>query len=702
MNGQRPGDIRNFALVGHASCGKTMLAEAMLMCSDTIRRMGAIAAGSTVSDYHVGEQQRHISIHGTPLNCEWQGRRFNFIDTPGYLDFSSEAINALNVADFALVVINATHGIGVGTELMWDYASTYGIPKIIVVNGLDKEKVDFASVLADIRARFGAAIFPMQVPMDSGPGFHQVLDVLRSEVVSYATDRSGKYTEVPATGVWKEQVDNLHKELVEHVAESDNGLLEKFFAEGGLSEEAMRNGIHPAVQNQIFVPLLCTSGETNVGVARLMDFIAKYGSSPEDRRTVGATTSDSGQPCLARLDGAEPVAYVFKTLTDPLSGDLSFFRVYSGVIRAGMEMHNSERRVTERMGQLYRLNGKLRTQVEQLSAGDIGATVKLKDTHTGNTLCDARHAIVLPKVSYPVPYTSAALKLNAPGDEEKLAAGLAALHEEDPAFSYHTDPEIHQFLISAQGELHLEVLFERLKRRYKVDVSLEQPKIRYRETIRGKAEARYRHKKQTGGAGQFAEVWMRVEAGPRDSGVSFTQSLAGQDVDRIFVPSVEKGVKSVCQEGVHAGFRVTDVKIDFFGGKMHPVDSKDIAFQIAGYFAFREGFQGAKPCLLEPIHELEIRLPEDFVGRVVGDLSSRRGKILGMDVNGRLQVIRAHVPAAQLYHYGTALRSLTGGRGLHSEKFSHYEELAADQEKKLVGEYQAARAAGTAGHNHNH
>ncbi|MEI6108223.1 MAG: GTP-binding protein, partial [Opitutae bacterium] len=247
MNGQRPGDIRNFALVGHASCGKTMLAEAMLMCSDTIRRMGAIAAGSTVSDYHVGEQQRHISIHGTPLNCEWQGRRFNFIDTPGYLDFSSEAINALNVADFALVVINATHGIGVGTELMWDYASTYGIPKIIVVNGLDKEKVDFASVLADIRARFGAAIFPMQVPMDSGPGFHQVLDVLRSEVVSYATDRSGKYTEVPATGVWKEQVDNLHKELVEHVAESDNGLLEKFFAEGGLSEEAMRNGIHPAV-----------------------------------------------------------------------------------------------------------------------------------------------------------------------------------------------------------------------------------------------------------------------------------------------------------------------------------------------------------------------------------------------------------------------------------------------------------------------
>lgn len=702
MNGQRPGDIRNFALVGHASSGKTMLAESMLMCSGTIRRLGSIAQGTTVSDYHVGEQHRHISIHGTPLNCEWQGRRFNFIDTPGYLDFSSEAINALNVADFALFVINATHGIGVGTELMWEYASNYGLPKIIVVNGLDKEKVDFDRVVADIRARFGGAIFPLQVPLDAGPGFHQVLDVLRSEVVSYAADRSGKYQEEPAVGVWKERVDALHKELIEHVAESDNALLEKFFAEGGLAEEVMRTGLHPALQNQVFVPLLCTAGETNVGVARLMDFIAKYGSSPDDRQTVGATASATDQPCLIRLDGVEPVAFVFKTLTDPLSGDLSFFRVYSGAIRTGMELHNSERRCAERIGQLYRLNGKQRTPVEVLLAGDLGATVKLKDTHTGNTLCDVRHAVALPKVSFPTPYTQAALKLNAAGDEEKLAAGLAALHEEDPAFSYHTDPEIHQFLIAAQGELHLEVVFERLKRRYKVDVSLEQPKIRYRESIRGGAEARYRHKKQTGGAGQFAEVWLRVEAGPRDSGLSFGQSLSGQDVDRIFVPSVEKGARTVCHEGIHAGFPVTDVKVDFFGGKMHSVDSKDIAFQIAGYFAFREAFQNARPCLLEPIHDLDIKVPEEFVGRVVGDLSSRRGKILGMDVTGRMQVIRAQVPAAQLYHYGTALRSLTGGRGLHSEKFSHYEELAPDQEKKLVSEYQAARAAGTAGHNHTH
>jgi len=695
MTSYRPADIRNFALIGHATAGKTMLAEAMLLCGGVIHRLGSIRQGSTTSDYHVGEQQRQFSIHSTPLSCEWQGRRFNIIDTPGYLDFSAEAINALRVADFAVLVIHASHGIGVGADQLWAAAGELGIPRLIVVNALDKERCDFAALLAEIREHFGPQVFPLAVPVDSGPGFHRVLDVMRSEVVSYATDRSGQYTEEPAAGEWQEKVETLHRELIEHIAESDDTLLQKYFDEGGLSEEVLRTGIHPALQNQVFIPLLCTSGEQNVGVARLMDFIAKYGSSPEDRRTIGATATQTDTPVLVRLDGAESVAYVFKTLTDSQSGDLSIFRVYSGEIRGGMDLFNSDRRVSERLGQLYRMNGKQRTPVERLGAGDVGAAVKLKDTHTGNTLCDLRHPVALPKVTYPEPYTQAALRLNAPGDEERLAAGLAALHEEDPAFRYRTDPELHQFLIAAQGELHLEVLFERLKRRYKVDVSLEPPRIRYRETIRTGTEARYRHKKQTGGAGQFAEVWLRISPGPRDTGLTFTQSLVGQDVDRVFVPSVEKGVRTAAGEGIHAGYRVTDVQVEFFGGKMHPVDSKDIAFQIAGYFAFREAFAAARPCLLEPVHELEIRLPEDFVGRVVGDLSGRRGHILGMDVAGRLQVIRAHVPAASLHHYGTALRSLTGGRGIHSEKFSHYEEMAPEAEKKIVADYQAARAAGT-------
>jgi elongation factor G len=454
-------------------------------------------------------------------------RQLNFIDTPGYLDFSSEGIHALRVADFAVVVIHAGHGIGVGTEMMWDYAGQFGIPRIIVVNALDKEQHDFDALVAEIRARFGQEIFPMQVPVDSGPGFHQVLDVLRSEIVSYAGDRSGKFTEVPAMGEWAVRVKAMHQELIEHIAESDDTLLQKFFDEGGLSEEVLRTGIHPAVQRQAFIPLFCTAGETNIGVARLLDFIAQFGSSPEDRQTVGAKEVATGDPCLVALNGTEPVAYVFKTLTDQQSGDLSIFRVYSGTVRGGMELYNSDRRITERLGQLYRLNGKLRTPVEELTAGDMGATVKLKDTHTGNTLCDVRHGVVLPKLVYPVPYTHAALQLNSPGDEDRLATGLVALHEEDLAFSYHTDAELHQFIISAQGELHLEVLFERLKRRYKVDIELVPPKIRYRETIRASADARYRHKKQSGGAGQFAEVWMRIEPAPRDAGITFTQSLTG-------------------------------------------------------------------------------------------------------------------------------------------------------------------------------
>lgn len=699
MKSYQPADIRNFAIVGHATSGKTMLAEAMLMAGGVIHRMGAITQGSTVSDYHVGEQQRRISEHGTPLNCEWREKRFNFIDTPGYLDFASEALNALRVVDFAVVVIRADHGIGVGTELMWDHASRFGIPKIIVVNQLDREHADFDLLTEEIRERFGPQVYPMQAPVNPGPGFNQVLDVLRGEICTYSGDRSGKFQEMPAEGVWKERVEAMHKDLIEHIAESDDALLQKFFDEGGLSEEMLRTGIHPAVQKQVFIPLFCTAGESNVGVARLLDFIARFGSSPEDRRTVGAVDA-AGAPCLVGLSGAEPVAYVFKTLVDTLSGDLSLFRVYSGDVHPGMDLYNSDRRVSERIGQLYRLNGKLRTQVDRLAAGDIGAAVKLKDTHTGNTLCGAKHAVVLQKVAYPTPYTQASIKLAVRGEEDKLAAGLAAMHEEDPAFDFHFDGELHQTILSAQGELHLEVLVERLKRRYKVAIELEPPRIRFRETIRSRGESKYRHKKQTGGAGQFAEVWMRVEHAKRDSGVEFTQSLSGQNVDRVFVPSVEKGVNTACTEGILAGYRVVDVKINFYDGKMHPVDSKDIAFQIAGYFAFKEAFLAARPCLLEPIHDLEIKVPEDCVGKVVGDLSGRRGRILGMDVAGRLQIVRAQAPAAELHHYGTVVRSLTGGRGLHAEKFSHYEEMPAEFEKKVVEAAKASKAAVAANHGH--
>jgi elongation factor G len=372
-------------------------------------------------------------------------------------------------------------------------------------------------------------------------------------------------------------------------------------------------------------------------------------------------------------------------------GELSFFRIYSGSVKFGSELYNTTRRSTEKIGQIYLLNGKTRTSVPSLSAGDIGAVVKLKDTHTGNTLCGGKRHVSLPKVAYPKPNIHAALKSNVKGEEDKIASGLAALHHEDPTFLHMVDSELRQTIVSAQGELHLEVIAEKLRRRFNVHVELIEPRVRYRETIKGRGDSKYRHKKQTGGAGQFAEVWMKIEPKPRDTGVEFTQSLSGQNVDRVFVPSVEKGVMKACEEGILAGYRVVDVKIDFYDGKMHPVDSKDIAFQIAGYFGFKESFNMARPCLLEPIHTVEIRIPEDCMGKVMGDLSSRRGKIQGMDMEGGFQLIKAHVPAKELYRYSSTLRSLTGGRGVHSEEFSHYEEMPRDAEQKVIEEGKKAR-----------
>ncbi|MFQ5586034.1 MAG: elongation factor G, partial [Thermodesulfobacteriota bacterium] len=432
-------------------------------------------------------------------------------------------------------------------------------------------------------------------------------------------------------------------------------------------------------------PLFSTSAESNVGVARLMDFIARYGSSPVDRETVTAVGAKGDEVELS-LAGQETVLYVFKTLGEAHLGELSFFRVYSGTLKSGSDLYNSERKSTEKIGQIYLLNGKNRTSVKTLHGGDIGAAVKLKDTHTGNTLCSSKQVVTLPKVEFPKPNIHAALKAKSKGDEDKISTGLAAIHEEDPTFLYRSDPELRQMVISGQGDLHLQTVCESLKRRFNVEIELIEPKIPYRETIKSRGESKYRHKKQSGGAGQFAEVWMRVEPKQRGEGIEFTESLRGQNVDRVFVPSVEKGVNAASKEGVLAGYRVVDVKVDFYDGKQHPVDSKDIAFQIAGKQAFKEAVMSAKPCLLEPICTVEIKVPEECMGDVMGDISSRRGKILGMDSSNGFQVIRAQVPQAELYRYSTTLRSMTGGRGMYAEEFSHYEELAHDLVQKVIAE----------------
>ena len=684
-------DIRNFAVVGHGGSGKTTLSEAMLSLSGKINRIGSIESGTTTSDYHHDEHQRQISIHSSPLHLEWDDIKFNLIDTPGYLDFIGEAISSLAVVDAAVVVVHAVNGIEVGTEQVWNYASNYRLPKIIVVNGLDKEHTQFDKILQQAKSNFGSNVFPLQLPVNAGPGFNQVVDVLRSELITYSTDGSGKYSEEKLPEKWQEKIKELHKELIEYVAESDDTLLEKFFEEGNLSEEEMREGLHRAIQDQVFIPVFCTTATQNIGTARLMDFISKYGSSPVDRATIQAENANSGETIEVALDGSAPVVHVFKTISEAHVGELSFFRVYSGSVSTGMDLQNTTRGNSERFGQMFLMNGKDRTSVPSLNAGDIGAVVKLKDTHTGNTLTGPSNKVKLSSVKLPNSNIHLGIRSKLKGDEERIATGLSTIHEEDPTFIYRVDSELHQTVISGQGELHLQVSIDRLKRKFNVDVETFKPRIPYRETIRGKGSSKYRHKKQSGGAGQFAEVWMRIESKPRGEGIEFTHSLVGQSVDRVFVTSVEKGVNVSCTEGILAGYRVVDLKVDFYDGKQHPVDSKDIAFQMAGKQAFREAFMEAQPCLLEPILNIKIKVPDSFMGDVMGDMSSRRGKIIGIDAEGESQSIKAQAPQAEMYQYSTTLRSLTGGRGIHFEEFSHYEEVPRDMERKVVATAKAAK-----------
>jgi len=481
------------------------------------------------------------------------------------------------------------------------------------------------------------------------------------------------------------KVDQLHEELIEYIAESDDALLEQFFEQGSLSEEELREGLHDAIRNGTIIPLICTASDTNIGVFRMMDIISKYGPSPADIDIITAFKAGTEEEVeVPASEGSPPSLLVFKTISEPHVGELSFFRVYSGTVKSGLDLKNTIRQSSERLGQIFLMNGKSRRDTAVMSVGDMGAVVKLKNTHSGDTLCHSKLNIEFPKIQFPLPNIHEAIVTKSKGDEEKIATGLATLHEEDPTFIFKVDSELKQTIISGQGELQLEIVVDRLRKKFNVDVDLVEPRVPYRETIKTNGDSRYRHKKQTGGAGQFAEVWMAIEPLSRGSGVEFSNSLVGQNVDRVFVPSVEKGVRAASNEGILAGYKVVDLKANFFDGKQHPVDSKDIAFQIAGKGAFKEAFMSAQPCLLEPIYEIEVRVPEEHMGNVMGDISGRRGKILGMKSERGLQVINAHVPQANLYRYSTTLRSLTGGRGLHREKFSHYEEMPKDLEQKVV------------------
>ncbi|MEE9225897.1 MAG: elongation factor G [Bacteroidota bacterium] len=696
--------VRNIALIGHGGSGKTSIAEALLYTAGMTSRQGKVTEGNTVSDYHPDEIERQISINTSMLFCEWKDTKLNILDTPGYTDFLGEVKGALRVADTALVVLKAVEGAEVGTEMDWKCAEEYQNCAVFVVNKLDNENADFDSVVKQAQERFSHDVIAVQFPADQGLGFEQVVDVLRMKLLQYQRDGNGKYTEqdIPQSSEGSglnSKAKQLREQLIEKIAESDEPLLNEFLLKGTLGDDLLKKGLRAGIVQRKVFPILCASAAHNIGTAALLDFLVDYcpmaAARGEAVGTVGVNHGAERKEVRVKPDpNGSPSLFVFKTMSEHHVGELSFFRVYSGTVHPGMDLINTSIGKSERFGQVFVINGKERKEVARLLAGDLGAGVKLKDTHTNNTLSSKDFPVLYPPIQLPPPAIRVAIVPRSKGDEEKIAAGLHTLHEEDPTFLVSVDPELNQTIISGQGELHLMIIVKRLRERYGVEVDIAEPRIPYRETIKGVVEdSEYKHKKQTGGRGQFGHVHLKLERLPHGSGFEFENEIVGGAVPGRFVPAVEKGVVEAMQKGVLAGYRVVDVRVTLWDGSYHTVDSDELSFKIAGLMAFKKGFLEARPTLLEPINELEVIVPEDYMGDVMGDISSRRGKILGMESDGFYQKIKALVPLAEIHKYSTVLRSMTQGRGHFTTKFFHYEEVPREIQEKVIAAAQKQREA---------
>jgi elongation factor G len=674
-------NLRNVALVGHSGSGKTSLAEAVLFVSGKLNRMGRIQEGSTVCDYDSEEIERRISLRTSLVSTDWGGAHLNLLDSPGYADFASEVKSALRVSDACLVVVESASGVDVGTERGWRYAEESGLPRLIFINKMDRPDIDLDQVLQQIKDRFGRQAVPLQHPVNHGEGFSQLLDAVRMKLVTY---KDGK-TEESELGELESTAQQLHEQLVEAVAETDEELMEKYFTEGDLSAEELAEGIHTAVLRGELFPVIFGDAFNAVGIDAALSAIVGYLPSAAESPGIEKGLEGSSDSPLA--------AYVFKTLAEQHVGELNLVRLYSGGFKPGDEVVNSSRKANERVGQIFELNGHDRAEVENAVAGDIVALVKLKNTRTGDTLCQKSNDVTLPGVEFPDPLIRVAISPEEKGSEERIATGLAQLRQEDPSFIFRYDIEIRQSLLQAQGDLHLETILKRLKERFGVTVVTEPPRIPYRETIRGNSEGHFRHKKQTGGRGQFGEVFLRIAPKMRGEGFEFINSVVGGNIPSNFIPAVEKGLQETMVEGPLSGSAVVDVAVDVYDGKHHPVDSDEVSFKIASSMAFKDAFFKAKPVLLEPIYRLTITVPEEFMGDVMGDLTSRRGRIIGTDADGHFQVITADAPLAEIDRYATTLRSMTQGKGIHTQQLDRYENVPGDVQSRVVAEAKERQAA---------
>ncbi len=679
--------VRNVAMVGHSGAGKTSLTEALLFDAGLTNRLGRVEDGTTVTDSGLDEIKRQMTIDSSVVFSDWNEHRIYMVDTPGYADFSCDVKHSMRAFDGAILVADATSGIEVGMETVWEYADEFKMPRLIFVNMMDKESANFNAIVGHLNEKWGksAKIIPLQFPIGKESEFKGVVDLLSMKAFVYPDGKESDAGEIPSE--LSEQAKEARAKLVEVVAENDDALIEKYLEGKELSADEVKRGLRAGVVQNKIVPVLCGCAYQNIAVKPLYDTIVDYMPSPSERSPVPVVVPGTEKEETLEFSSEAPLtSYIFKTISEPHLGNVLFLRVYSGKLSAGSEVYNSGREIVEKVNQIYVARGKNREEISEAGAGHIAAVAKFKGTRIGDTLCDKKKPLLLKALDFPEGVASIALKPKTKNDQEKLSTCLSKLAEEDPAVRVRHEHEFGQTVVTGMGDVHLDVVVERLRDRFGVDCVSEKTKIAYRETIRSSVKVQGKYKKQSGGRGQYGDVWLGIEPLPRDQEFEFVNKVVGGSIPTRYIPAVEKGVRGVMSKGALAGYPVVNVKATVYDGSFHEVDSSDMAFQIAGSMAFKKAFSEAHPTLLEPYVEITVVIPDAYVGDVTSDLNSKRGRIMGIEPRGGRQVIKAHVPLAEIDRYSTDLKSMTHGRGSYQLKFSHYEDMPSKMSEKLISE----------------
>lgn len=679
--------LRNLGIIAHGGAGKTSLAEAILYDTGMIDRLGRVDDGTSTMDFEPEEIKRKISITSSLDHCEWNGHSIHLVDTPGYGNFIADTRACMRALDCAVVILSAISGVKAQTEEIWQWANEFEIPRIAFVNKMDRERASFLRAIDDMEKALGARGVAIQIPLGAEENFEGVIDLVKMKAYRYAKDQSGKYTEEAIPAEYQADAQRLREQMVETVAEAYDALTEKFLETGELTEEEILDGLRVGTMRNTFTAVLCGSAAMNVGVPHLLDAICAFLPSPIDRTKAVGTHPKSGDIIERAPDESEPFsALVFKTTSDPYTGKITIFRVYSGVLNSDSTVYNSSKDVQERIGQIYELEGKKQKPIKQAVAGDIVAVAKLKETVTGDTLCDEAKPIVYEPAKLLQPVISYAIEPKTKNDEDKIHSALHKMIEEEPTLESHRDTQTKELIISGMGQVHLEVIVEKMKRKFGVEVLLKTPKVPYLETIRGTAKVQGKYKKQSGGRGQYGDCWIEMSPQPRGEGYFFDDKIVGGVIPRQYIPAVDKGIQEASLEGFLAGYPVVDFKVALYDGSFHTVDSSEMAFKVAGSMAFKKAMELCKPVLLEPIVNMKITVPDENMGDVIGDLNSRRGKVVGVEPKANSQIIRAVVPMSEVLAYSNDLKSMTSDRGLFTMEYSHYEEVPSHLAQKVISE----------------